>query len=62
MSLVRLGALGVGSFFCIAVLWGAVQPREATLLRLRGAQLVPGGPALAVTLNTPLGTLELTTA
>ncbi|KAB7644107.1 cytochrome c1 [Polymorphobacter fuscus] len=27
--MVRLGALVVGLFFCIAVLWGAVQPREA---------------------------------
>jgi len=41
---------------------GAVQPREATLLRLRGAQLVPGGPALAVTLHTPNGNLDLATA
>jgi ubiquinol-cytochrome c reductase cytochrome c1 subunit len=29
MSMVRLGALGVGSVFVIAVLWGAVQPRDA---------------------------------
>ena len=29
MSLVRLGALGVGTFFCVAVLWGAVQPRDS---------------------------------
>ncbi|GGE01870.1 ubiquinol cytochrome C oxidoreductase [Polymorphobacter glacialis] len=27
--MVRLGALAVGLFFCIAVLWGAVQPRDA---------------------------------
>lgn len=27
--MIRLGALAVGLFFCIAVLWGAVQPREA---------------------------------
>lgn len=29
--MVRLGALAVGLFFCIAVLWGAVQPREAVV-------------------------------
>jgi len=46
----------------LAVRLGAVQPREATLLRLRGAQLVPGGPALAVTLHTPNGNLDLATA
>ena len=28
--MVRLGALAVGLFFVIAVLWGAVQPREAS--------------------------------
>ncbi len=27
--MVRLGALGIGLFFVIAVLWGAVQPRDA---------------------------------
>jgi hypothetical protein len=41
---------------------GALQPREATLLQLRCAQVVPGGPAVAVTLQTPLGTVELATA
>ena len=29
--MVRLGALAVGLFFCIAVLWGAVQPRDAVI-------------------------------
>jgi ubiquinol-cytochrome c reductase cytochrome c1 subunit len=29
--MIRLGALAVGLFFCIAVLWGAVQPREAVM-------------------------------
>ncbi|MFZ4690772.1 MAG: cytochrome c1 [Polymorphobacter sp.] len=29
--MVRLGALAVGLFFCIAVLWGAVQPRDAVV-------------------------------
>ena len=29
--MVRLGALAVGLFFCIAVLWGAVQPRETVV-------------------------------
>ncbi|OYU34205.1 cytochrome c1 [Novosphingobium sp. PASSN1] len=28
--MIRLGALGVGLFFILAVLWGAVQPREAS--------------------------------
>lgn len=42
--------------------FGAVQPREATLLRFRGAQVASGGPALAVTLQTPLGTVEMATA
>lgn len=42
--------------------FGALQPPEASLLRLRGAQVAPGGPALAVTLQTPLGTVELATA
>lgn len=41
---------------------GALRPREAALLRLRGAQVAPGGPALAVTLQTPLGTVELASA
>lgn len=45
-----------------ALRFGAVQSREATLLRLRGAQVEPGGPAVAVTLQTPLGTVELATA
>ncbi len=42
-----------------AVNFGAMQPREAALLRLRGATTVPGGPALAVMLTTPLGDLHL---
>lgn len=29
--MIRLGALGVGLLFVIAVLWGAVQPREAVI-------------------------------
>jgi hypothetical protein len=41
---------------------GALQPREATLLRLRGAQVVSGGPAITATLQTPRGTVELATA
>ena len=41
--------------------FGALQPREAALLRLRGASAVPGGPALAVTLATPLGDIHLST-
>jgi len=45
-----------------SVRFGAVQPREATLLRFRGAQVVPGSPALEVTLSTPLGPVELRTA
>lgn len=45
-----------------SVRFGAVQPREATLLRFRGAQVVPGGPAIAVTLDTPNGPVELQTA
>ena len=42
--------------------FGALQPRESALLCLRGAQVAPGGPALAVTLQTPRGTVELATA
>ena len=45
-----------------AVRFGAVQPREATLLRFRGAQVAAGGPAIAVTLDTPRGLIELATA
>lgn len=45
-----------------AVRFGAVQPREATLLRFRGAQLVPGGPSVAVSLATPKGSVDLATA
>ncbi len=45
-----------------AVRFGAVQPREATLLRLRGAQVDPAGPSLSVNLHTPLGPGALTTA
>ncbi len=44
-----------------AVAFGAVQPREATLLRLRGAQVLPGGPALAVSLSTPNGLVQWST-
>ncbi len=42
-----------------AVNFGAMLPREAPLLGLRGATSQPGGPALAVTLATPLGDLHL---
>lgn len=42
-----------------AVNFGALTPREAGLLRLRGATAAPGGPALAVTLTTPLGVAHL---
>ena len=45
-----------------AVRFGAVQPREATLLRFRGAQVAPGGPVISVTLDTPRGPITLTTA
>ena len=44
-----------------AVAFGAVPPREATVLRLRGARVVPGGPALVVRLATPLGSVCLQT-
>jgi hypothetical protein len=42
-----------------ALNFGAIQPREAAVLGLRGATTKPGGPALAVTLATPLGDLYL---
>lgn len=45
-----------------AVRFGQVRPREATLLRLRGAQVVADGPAIAVTLGTPRGPITLSTA
>jgi ubiquinol-cytochrome c reductase cytochrome c1 subunit len=31
MSMIRTGALGVGGLFVVAVLWGAVQPRDAVV-------------------------------
>lgn len=42
-----------------SVNFGALQLREASLLRLRGATTTPGGPALAVTLATPRGDVHL---
>jgi hypothetical protein len=42
--------------------FGAINPREAELLRLRGATLKLGGPALQVTLATPRGPVTLATA
>jgi hypothetical protein len=44
-----------------SVAFGALHPREAQLLRLRGATLQAGGPALAVALSTPRGTVALST-
>lgn len=45
-----------------SVVFGAISPREAELLRLRGAMPKPGGPALQVTLATPRGPVTLTTS
>jgi hypothetical protein len=44
-----------------SVAFGALHPREAQLLRLRGATLQAGGPALAVALSTSRGTVALST-
>lgn len=44
-----------------SVVFGAITPREATLLRLRGAKVAPGGAALTATLATPLGAITLAT-
>ena len=55
-------AMPVSPVVLQAVRFGAVQPREAALLRFRGAQAGLGGPALAVTLSTPRGAVELATA
>ena len=56
------GAMPASPVALQAVRFGAVQPREATLLRFRGAQVVAGGPAIAVTLDTPRGPITLSTA
>ena len=52
-------AMPPSSVALAAVNFGALQAREAALLRLRGATTVPGGPALAVTLSTPRGDVHL---
>lgn len=44
-----------------SAVFGAITPREADLLRLRGAVVQSGGPALQVTLATPRGPVSLST-
>jgi len=41
--------------------FGGLPPRAATVLRLRGATLADGGPALTAVLDTPRGPVTLTT-
>lgn len=45
-----------------SAVFGAITPREADLLRLRGATVQSGGPALQAILATPRGPVTLTTA
>ena len=46
-----------------SAIFGAITPREAQLLRLRGPGLAtePGAPAFSATLSTPRGTVTLAT-
>jgi hypothetical protein len=44
-----------------SAVFGAITPREADLLRLRGATVHAGGAALQVILDTPRGRVTLTT-
>jgi Glyoxalase-like domain len=52
-------ALPASAVALAALNFGALTPREARLLRLRGATCKPGGPALAVSLTTPRGDVHL---